>query len=175
MAARLEPERLGAAVLEANTDAVQRAMRAWTEQMDDSDWWRRRADADRTAASGGEVPELPYGQRRESADLAEDVLTSLQAVERQPPGPVVPDEGVDDGRQVAIQVGPGGLTGCAINARWAARTGSSSINAAVSSALQRALAKRYAAPRPGGDIDAVLCDALATLTSFTVQPPGPRR
>jgi DNA-binding protein YbaB len=169
---RLEPDRLGAAVLEANTDAVQRAMRAWTEQLDDSGWWRRRADVDGTAASGDGVPDLPYGQRRESADLAEDVLASLQAVQRQPVVPAIPDESVDDGRHVAVQVGPGGLTGCTIDPGWAARSNSSSINAALSSALQRAAAKHSATPRPNGKIDATLGDALATLTSFTLHPPA---
>lgn len=33
---RLEPERLGAAVLAANTDALRFAMRSWTGRLDDT-------------------------------------------------------------------------------------------------------------------------------------------
>lgn len=169
---RLEPERLGTAVREANTDAVQRAMRAWTDQLDDAGWWRRRADLEETVAPGDGVPDMPYGQRRESADLAEEALASLQMAQAQPNLPVVSDEGTDDGRRIVVQLGSGGLTGCTIDAGWAARSATSSINAALSSALQRAAAKRSATPRPSGEIDAMLGDALATLRSFTLQPPN---
>jgi len=168
---RLEPERLGAAVVEANADAVQGATRAWADQLDDSGWWSHRADMDATADSGSDVTELPYGERRESTDLTEEVLASLQAVQRQQPDPAVPDSVMDVGRHITIQVGPGGLTGCTIDPRWAMHSDANSINAALSSALQRAAAKRSATPRPGAEIDAMLGDALATLRSLTTQPP----
>lgn len=88
----LEPERLGAAVLDANNDAVQRAMQLWTAQLQDSHWSTRRAEGDEAtgeaaASSAVDLPAPTPGQARDSNELAEQVLSALQAAQRQPTDP----------------------------------------------------------------------------------------
>jgi len=172
---RLEPERLGAAVLEANNDAIQHTMQAWTAQLDDSGW-SSRADVD--AATGkvpapatAEMSTPPHGQGRDVNELAEHVLSALQAAQRPPADAPAPNEGADDGRHVTVQVGPGGLTACTVDPGWAARRDGGTISAALASALKRATATRPAVSSPGTEIDGLLGDALATLAALATPSP----
>ena len=172
---RLEPGRLGAAVLDANTDAVQRAMQAWTAGLDDNRWWRRRADVDMSASEQAapsvlEPPEPPLGRASDGNQLAEQVLTALQTAQRQPIAAATPQEGMDDGRHATVEIGPGGLTACTIDPDWAAHRDGGSIGAALSAALDRAIAKRPTGSSPGVEIDGLLGDALATLVSLAPAP-----
>lgn len=43
---RVDPDRLDAAVMDAHSDALRQAMRAFTRRLDDTSWWRRQKDAD---------------------------------------------------------------------------------------------------------------------------------
>jgi hypothetical protein len=173
---RVDPARLASAVIDANGDAVQRAMQAWTVAMQENGWWRRQADFDAdavegTAGAGQPLSESLFGHARDSNELAEEVLSKLQATQTQQAPPPAPDEGQDDGQHVTIQIASGGLNACTIEPDWARRHNGSSISAALSTALQRAVAKRSAQPSPRIELDALLGDALATLTSLTAIPP----
>jgi hypothetical protein len=171
---RLAPAGLGAAVLDANRDAVQRAMQAWTDELDHGRWWSRRADLDEAAGEGTDPvalgpPEPPHGQARDSSELAELVLAALQDAQ-QPTVAPASDEGTDDRRHVVVQVGPGGLTSCVIDPDWAASRDGTTISAALSSAMQRAKAKRPLTSPPGVESDNLVADALATLASLAMPP-----
>jgi len=170
---RLEPERLGAAVLEANTDAVQRAMQTWTERLDDGNWWRHRADADEAVDNDPEPvianpDDLPHGQERESTDLAEQALATLQAAQQQRADLPPSADGTDDGRHVTVRLEAGGMAECLIEPRWAAQRDGATISAALSTAVRRAAVKRSAESAPSAEIDTLVGDALATLAALTI-------
>jgi hypothetical protein len=95
----------------------------------------------------------------------------LQAAQTPPASPPASEEGQDDGRHVTIQIASGGLTACTIEPDWAEQHNGSTISAALSTALQRAVAKRSAQSPPSVELDTLLGDALATLTSLTATPP----
>lgn len=166
----LEPERLGSAVLDANSDALRHATQAWTDDLDRGHW--RYADVDQAAGPetthGAASPFGPSpGRVRDMNDFAEEVLAALQAAQRPPTTPPPPDEEGDDPRPVTVDIGSGGLTACEIDPTWAARRSGAAVSAALSGALQRAKAKRPAVSSPHGEIDNLADDALATLTAFT--------
>ena len=86
---RVDPARLAGAVMDANLDAVQRAMQAWTVAMQESDWRRSQAgfEADAgedTAGTGHPLPKSPFGHVRDTNELAEEVLSRLHAAQTQP-------------------------------------------------------------------------------------------
>ena len=172
---RLVPERLANAVLDANSDAVQRCMRTWTTAVDDDGWWRRRTDlevnpdAEQPFASRP-PPRLPAGQVRDSNDLAEEVLGRLHDAQSAPVKPLSAVEGRDDGRHVMVQLSSAGLTACTIDPDWAQQQDGVSISAALATALQRASAKRPASTPVGSRADDLIGDALATLISLTSSP-----
>ena len=149
----LEPSRLGAAVLEASSDAVRRALRMWSDALDDTG---RPAPADSPAQPGRE---------RDVNDLAEEAIGALQRAQA---APVAAPEsaGSDDGRHVTVRIGPGGLVACVVDADWAQGRDGASLTAALSTALQRAVTHR-AAPATGSPAE----DALATLTAITRPAP----
>jgi len=169
---RVDPARLASAVMDANLDAVQRAMQAWTVAMQDSDWRRDQtsfeADArEHRAGPGQPLPESPFGHVRDTNELAEEVLSTLQSVQTQPAPSAAAGTGHDDGRHVTIQLASAGLTACTIEPGWALHHNGASISAGLSTALQRAVAKRSAQSSPRVEPDDLLGDALATLTSLT--------
>jgi DNA-binding protein YbaB len=172
---RIEANLLGAAVVEANADAINSAMRAWSNELDASSWWTRRAgpEEDELAPSGGHASTPPAGVARDPSELTEEVLSALQAVRRQQPAAPADCEGSDPNRHVTVQLGQGGLLSCTIDPRWAARRDGDAITAAVSRALQAAVAKRSATQAPTPDLDGLVGDALATLRAVTQLPrPG---
>ncbi|GAA0545541.1 hypothetical protein GCM10010172_28990 [Paractinoplanes ferrugineus] len=151
---------------EAKNDAVQRAVAAWTADLGQN---RQQHRAERPDSEDAE--RLPHGQVAEATELAERVLVTLQQVQRSPATEPTEYTGTDDGAHVSVQLGLGGLTGCTIDPRWAARYEGAAITAAVSAALVRAAAERAAATtQSGADLDGVLGDALATLSALTRQP-----
>jgi DNA-binding protein YbaB len=172
---RIEVDRLGAAVMEANADAINQAMRAWSDQLDDSSWWARRArlEHDGPDWSSATVATPPSGHVRDSAELAEDVLGALQRIQQQQPAAAPAGVGSDRNRHVTVKLGQGGLQGCLIDPEWAARRDGDAITAALSEALQAAEAEMPAAPRAGAGVDDLVGDALATLRALTqLSPPG---
>ncbi|MET0415226.1 MAG: hypothetical protein ABW022_04290 [Actinoplanes sp.] len=175
---RLEPQELGAAVLGANNDALGSAMRAWAMAMDDGRWQHRDQLPDGTSAPAVPgSPELAAGQARDSNELAEEVLTQLHALQVPPTAAPAEEQAQDDGRHVTIRIGASGVSACAVDARWANNRDGASISAALTVALRRAAAQRPAPPPSSADLDALIGDALATLTALTAHPRtegGPR-
>jgi hypothetical protein len=159
------PDRLAAAVLEANDDAVRRAVSAWASTLADGRL------AGRTDGFGREaVMAAPGGEAAESTELAERVLASLQQVQRLRPSEAAVWTGIDDGRHVTVELGATGLTGCIIDVRWAARHHGVTITEATSTALRRVTTQRCTALVHGAELDSLLGDALATLTAVCRQP-----
>ena len=172
---RLEPEQLASAVIEANSDAMQRAMRAFVSAMDDGGWWGRRAAVDEMTdgypAHGSQAsPELPVGNARDVNDLAEEVMLKLHRVQTSPAASPASVEGHDEGH-VSIQLGPGGLTACTIAPDWAKHRAGAAISAALSTAVRRAVATYPPLQPAGAEPDTFLGDALATLSSLAATPP----
>jgi hypothetical protein len=175
---RLEPERLASAVLDAHSDAAQRAMRAWSNVVDDRGWWRRRADleyvvAEEPAQASRSVPEPPLGQVRDSNELAEEVMRKLRDAQAPQTASPTSAEGQDDGKHVTIQITSGGLASCAIEPDWARHHDGPAISGALSTALRRAVAGHPAPPSAGAEPDSLIADALATLMNLTATPPDP--
>lgn len=170
---RVDPTRLANAVIDANGDALQRAMQTWTVAMQDSGWWRRQAafETDAAESTAGASQPLPFGHARDVNDLAEQALSQLQAAQSPQAPSSAPEEGRDDGQHVTIQIASDGLRTCTIEPAWAARHSGSAISAALTTALQRAVEKRSPQLSPRVEPDALLGDALATLASLTAIPP----
>ncbi|WP_146164168.1 hypothetical protein [Pseudosporangium ferrugineum] len=169
---RIAPEALAAAVLDANRDAVRRAMESWIDALDQQRWWRRRADVDEFAGEAGQsdLPAPPHGLTRDVNDVAEEAITELQGAQRSASAPADQEhEGADDGRHVVVRVGQGGLLACDIVPRWAEREEGSAVSAALSVALKRA--RPEPPPPPSSSrADDLVADALATLLSMTANP-----
>ncbi|MBU2664801.1 hypothetical protein KOI35_14965 [Actinoplanes bogorensis] len=157
-AQHLPPSRLGAAVLEANADAVRRALRMWTDALDDSGWPAPAADP--------VDPPLPAGRDRDVNVVAEEAIAALEKARAEPDVP----EGSDDGRHVTVRVGAGGLVACVVDADWAQNRDGASLTAALATALGRATAQRAARSETGP-----AADALATLTAITRPTEGGER
>jgi hypothetical protein len=170
---RIDPAHLASAVIDANGDAVQRAMQAWSVAMQDSGFQRRQTDveADAVASTASLGQSLPFGHARDINELAEEALSQLHAAQAPQTAASALEEAHDDGRHVTVQIASDGLRACTIEPAWAERHNGSTISAALSTALQRAVARRSAQSSPRVELDALLGDAVATLTSLTVIPP----
>jgi len=131
-----------------------------------------RPSASAVPPPAGEVP-LPAGRERDPGELTEDILRALHSARRAPEAAAGTREGSDSQRHVTVTLGPSGLTGCAIDAGWAARQEGDAITAALAQALRAARPARPAPPTPGVELDGLLGDALATLRAITDQRPAP--
>jgi DNA-binding protein YbaB len=165
---RLEPERLAEAVMQAHGDAVSTATRAWSSQLTDDGWVRRRERMEHPApdVSGQAGPVLPHGAVRETSALAEDVLAALHRVQ-QPPQAPAEGEGSDQARHVTVRVGQGGLLDCRIEPGWAARFDGDAITAALTTAVRAARTALPAPSAPDATAGDLAADALATLRALT--------
>jgi hypothetical protein len=173
---RLDPHRLGAAVVEAFGDAVQQAMRAWTRRLDDTRWWSRQQQSDEAPDAGPRTGASPRSSGRVQHDLeySEPILRALHSSRQPGSEPPPAADGADEAGHVTVRLGAGGLVGCEIAPRWARDRAGTTITAALDRALARA---RAALATPSGfeasaAVDAALADALATLEALTDQTLG---
>ncbi|ROP33721.1 hypothetical protein EDD30_6757 [Couchioplanes caeruleus] len=171
---RLQAADLGAAIMQANGDAVRRGMTEWTNHLDDTRRWQQQKtlDEDRPRVDPSDSGLPPAGVARESSELTEGVLEALHKVQQ--PAPAVPHavEGTDPGSQVTVTLGAAGPLSCAIDADWAATRDGESISSAVNTALRAARDAMPARHAPGADLDGLLGDALATLQAVTRPRPA---
>jgi hypothetical protein len=168
---RLQAVDLGAAVMDANADAVRHGVTAWTDQLDDARWWARRAHFEEYGSRSAivEAPPMPPGAAREPAELTEDVLTALKAVQQPQPAAEKAGAGWDPGRRARLTLNSAGLASCSLDSDWAARQDGSVITAAVAQALRAAKAAMPHQPTVGLNLDGLVGDALATLRALTDQ------
>lgn len=169
----LEPERLGPAVMEANTDSLQEALRFCSARLDESNWWRAQRDADsirraETAPALAPSRVVPTGRAGDDPELNERVLRFARSARvnaaRPAPKPV---EGTDDSGAVIVQIGPGGLIACRIDETWARHRDGGTVSARVSQAIRRAKAG-LESPRPAlAEAGVIIDDALAALLALT--------
>ncbi|MFI2666695.1 hypothetical protein [Micromonospora carbonacea] len=184
---RVEPQDLGQAVLAAFQAAVAEGQRAWSEGFDGASWLAEAERVERRAEDRYEgealapLPPAPvYGQPRDPLAMTEDVLKALQAVRTRGVQPPAPASGRNRERTVSITLSPGGLQGCEIEPRWAAREGAAGVNSGLSEALAQAHAVLRGQAAQGeaeaANLDALAREALATLASLTnVDRRGERR
>ncbi|MEU4693187.1 hypothetical protein [Actinoplanes sp. NPDC023714] len=170
---RLEPDQLGAAILDAASDAGQSAIRAWTGRLDESRWWRRQRDADEGVAipDGEALVGPPLGRPQHDGEFNEQIVNALQASVRQAgrPRPSGEVTGTDTGQHVAVTLTGGGIAGCFIDPWWARDRTGGAITESVSIALRRAMHELAAPALPSADLDALVGDALATLNAVVHQ------
>ncbi|GGL11877.1 hypothetical protein [Mangrovihabitans endophyticus] len=171
----LGPERLGPAVMDAHADALQQAAIRWAGTLDATGWRQRAGPADTidadNAAGGPAPPDLPHGHARDTSELAEDVLTQLHAAQEPRAATSTQAQGHDDEHHVTLTLGPAGLAACSIDAHWADHRTGDTITRALATALSQAASARADRPDPGARLDALVGDALATLTALTNDPP----
>ncbi|WP_433790597.1 hypothetical protein [Actinoplanes sp. CA-252034] len=176
---RLDADALADAVMDANTDAVRRAYRAWSDRLDESGWWRRQRDADemperRPMPMASPPPREPRtGHIPEDPEMGERILRLLQDTRRSASdrGPVEV-EGSNDSGSVSVRLSVGGLAGCVIDEGWARHRCGDDIATALSHALRRAR-RRLDSPRPGLlEADALISEALTALTACTGTEPA---
>ena len=170
---RVAAAELGAAVVDANADALRQGMAAFSQHLDDTRWWAQRAriDEDGPQPAAETLPRPPDGRERDPGELTEDVLKALHTARQPAPARPAAAEGTDPQRYVTVTLGPGGLTGCAIDPGWAARRDGEAITAALAQALRAA---KDAVPAPAAeDLNGLLGDALATLRAITEHRPTP--
>lgn len=167
-------EELGSLVLRLFREVAAQTMRAWSASFD-LDAWRSRAEAAQAAEQeNAGLPPLAqaqaFGTPRDLLTLTEEALKALTATRGQAAAPPVTATGWDGDRAVSITLTPGGLQGCTINPRWATRSGTSALNAALREALgeARAAMEEYAARRraEAQGLDDLAREALATLARF---------
>ncbi|MBB2945345.1 hypothetical protein FB565_005078 [Actinoplanes lutulentus] len=170
---RLEPEELGSAVLDASSAAGQAATRAWAGSLDNSRWWTRQRDADEYAGEANsqsrEQPSgLGPGRPQPDGEFNEQVMRALRESVDQAsrPQPADDTDGVDGGHHVAVRLNSGGLTECFIEPQWARNRTGGTITEALSTALWRARHGLPSAAHRSAELDALVSDALATLTTL---------
>ncbi|WP_405898336.1 YbaB/EbfC family nucleoid-associated protein [Streptomyces sp. NBC_00727] len=161
---RQPPENLGAAVVEAYGSALSEWMERWSGGLEQSDWEARAHETedglDRPAQAGAaSVPpeaferDVRYVVPRPIEEVAEDVLTAFDVVERQDPEASAQPEvsGDSAGRRVVITLGSQGLASCEVEPEWAARQSVVRLNQALAEALADARAKFGSAGTSGPD------------------------
>ncbi|MFF3174566.1 hypothetical protein ACFVQ0_18320 [Streptomyces sp. NPDC057900] len=176
---RQEPEAVGAAVSEAYGAAMSQQMTTWAQALEDANW-QAKADqldsqAGQPAPSTGQpdIPErdLRYVISRPLDELAEDVLSAFDAVDRMDETASEPAEveGTSAGRHVTLVVTKGALRSCEVDGQWAAGQSHIGLNQAFEEALGDARGKLNSAEAAGEDafaglhVDSLLDEALAIL------------
>lgn len=151
---RQPPENLGAAVVEAYGSALSEWMERWSGGLARADWEARAHETGGTlgrpaAAGTASVPpetferDVRYVVPRPLEEVAEDVLTAFDVVERQDPEAAEQPEvkGDSAARRVVITLGSQGLASCEVDPEWAARQSVVRLNQALADALADARAK----------------------------------
>ncbi|MDJ0342328.1 hypothetical protein QMK19_21580 [Streptomyces sp. H10-C2] len=179
---RQAPEAIGAAVGEAYGAAMGEQMAAWGQAFEESNWQGEADQLDgplgQPAASSASTvqPEvldrdLRYVIPRPLDEVAEDVLSAFDAVERMEESVSEPAEikGTSTARHVALIVSKGALRSCEVDRQWAARKSYIGLNQAFEQALadardQLSRAESVAADDVAGlQLDSLLNEALAIL------------
>ncbi|BAL85564.1 hypothetical protein AMIS_3440 [Actinoplanes missouriensis 431] len=172
---RLEPDQLGAAVLDAAADAGQSAIRALTGRLDESRWWRRQRDADEGTIQDEEpLVRPPLGRPQHDGEFNEQVMNALHASVREAgqPHTALEATGTDSGQHVAVTLTGGGIVGCFVDPWWARDRTGSAITESVSAALRRARRDLATPAHPSAQLDTLVGDALATLNAVVHQRAG---
>ncbi|MFJ2092046.1 hypothetical protein ACIOEW_22660 [Streptomyces sp. NPDC087901] len=161
---RQPPENLGAAVVEAYGSALSEWMERWSGGLEQADWENRAHQLDGTLgqpASAGAASTPPeaferdvrYVVPRPLQEVAEDVLTAFDVVERQDPEAAAQPEakGESAAHRVVITLGSQGLSSCEIDPDWAAQQSVVRLNQALDDALAEVRAKSASAEGSGPD------------------------
>lgn len=161
---RQPPENLGAAVVEAYGSALSEWMERWSGGLERTDWEARahQLDGSLDQPASAEAPpvspetferDVRYVVPRPIEEVAEDVLTAFDVVERQDPESSVPPEvkGDSAARRVVITLGSQGLASCEMDPEWTARQSVVRLNQALDDALADARAKSSSAESVGQD------------------------
>ncbi|WP_168712313.1 YbaB/EbfC family nucleoid-associated protein [Streptomyces sp. A1277] len=161
---RQPPESLGAAVVEAYGSALSEWMERWSGGLAQSNWEARAQEIEGSldrpapAEAASAHPEaferdVRHVVSRPIEEVAEDVLTAFDVVERQGPEAYAQPEvsGDSAARRVVITLGPQGVTSCAVEPEWAARQSVVRLNQAFAEALADARAKLSSAETSGPD------------------------
>lgn len=176
---RQAPEAIGAAVSEAYGAAMSEQMTAWAQVFEDGDWQSKADQLDsqfgQPAASAvqPDIPErdLRYVVSRPLDQLAEDVLSAFDAVERMDETASGPAEvnGTSAARHVTLVVSKGALRSCEVDRQWAAGQSYIGLNQAFEEALGDARDKLSSIEAAAADglaglqVDSLLDEALAIL------------
>ncbi len=179
---RQEPEAIGAAVGDAYGVAMSQQMTAWAQAFEDSDWQGKadrldsqfaQPEASAAPAAQPDIPErdLRYVVSRPLDELAEDVLSAFDVVDRMDETASEPAEveGTSAGRHVTLVVTKGALRSCEVDRQWAAGQSYIALNQAFEEALGDARGKLNSAEAAGADaiaglqVDSLLDEALAIL------------
>ncbi|AEV86664.1 hypothetical protein ACWT_5647 [Actinoplanes sp. SE50] len=166
---RLEAEKLAPAVLAAYADAVKTKQRQWVGRLDQSGWWAQRRDAEAGWLVTEPAP-APKGGRPQPDDpeFAEQIMKTLRnAREQASQQPPASAQGTDAQRNVTVRLGQGGFVGCDIDTRWARSSSGTAISGALRTALQQAKRELKPSSTTFGEVDALVADALATLSALT--------
>ncbi|MGN5632676.1 hypothetical protein [Streptomyces sp. AC154] len=161
---RQPPENLGAAVVEAYGSALSEWMERWSGGLEQADWEARAHQLDGSldqSASAGTPPVSPesferdvrYVVPRPLDEVAEDVLTAFDVVERQDPESSPQPEVMGDSasRRVVITLGSQGLVSCEVEPEWAVQQSVVRLNQALDDALADARARSSSAESGGQD------------------------
>lgn len=174
---RLDPARLGPAVMEANTDSLLGGMLVGAHRLDESGWWRRQQDADSIdwpTATPARVP-LPAartGRAPDDPELNERVLRFARAARERAVRPSPESvEGADDSGAVIIRLDPGGLIDCRIDETWARHRDGGTIGVRISQAVRRASAGLVSPRSAFSEAAAIVEDALSALQSLADTDP----
>ncbi|MFG2674623.1 hypothetical protein [Streptomyces sp. NPDC048445] len=166
---RLEPEVIGATVTEAYGVAMSQQMTAWGQAFEDANWEDKadhlggpigQSNASDAPAAQPDIPEpdLRYVVSRPLDQLAEDILSAFDTVDRLEETISEPAEaeGTSAGRQVTLVVSKGALRACQVDPRWAAGKSYIALNQAFDEALSDARDKL-------NSVEAVTAEGIAGL------------
>jgi hypothetical protein len=167
---RLDPRRVGEAVVEAFESATGQRMAEWTNTLRDDGWQdkvERLRDEPEAAAMPLPVPRDEPPPRPMDV-VVEEVLHAMDHAEQfaNPPAFSAQGTGSDASAHLTVTLSRRGLVTCAVDASWAAQQTATDLSGAFGKAIAKAradLARAAAEPGPGERLDRLFDEVLAIL------------
>ncbi|MEV6965127.1 hypothetical protein AB0M47_08405 [Hamadaea sp. NPDC051192] len=176
---RVKPDALGAAVLNAFGQASESRVQDWSRTLEGGEWgdkMQRAMREDSVEQFTTPLNDVPAMFRRDTApvqprridELAEEMMREMDRVDEiAADSPLVQHfEGTNRTRTVTVKLNASGLTGCDIDANWAADQSGGSIAHALNEALTIArdrLRDHAGAPTAQGRLDALFAETMALM------------
>ncbi|GGM68458.1 hypothetical protein GCM10012275_43710 [Longimycelium tulufanense] len=173
---RLEPARVGEAVVEAAQVALGERMASWTIRLRDIGWQAQverlqQGDEPPAPPVPGEVPPalrraVDQARPRPLGDLAEDMIAAFDHVEQMTPPAVATATGSAAAGKLTLTLSRAGLVSCVAEPHWVARQTATMLTNALGEALagaRTALARTIEPHHPTGALERFLAETLAVL------------
>lgn len=172
---RLEPDALGAAVIQAFGEAARARVAAWSQTLESGEWGQKvglMMAADRAGAPlpESEVPQLFRRDQepvwpRPVVELTDEMINAFDNIDTYAGASSQGEEGTNAERTVSVKLSQSALVGCTVDTGWAERQSGDALSSALGEALADARSKFTDQPRPTAALDSLFDEAIALLNN----------